>query len=57
MAKKTAKARRQGPRTADGSVAGMSRKEFERELALLPLELVKLLDWMIRATGALRRSR
>ena len=57
MAKKTAKGRRDGPRTTDGSVAGMSRKEFERELALLQLELVKALDWMIRATGALRRSR
>jgi polyphosphate kinase len=50
MAKKTAKARRDGRRTADGSVAGLSRKEFERELALLQLELVKMLDW-IRQSG------
>ena len=33
MAKKTAKARRDGPRTPDGSVAGISRKEFERDAA------------------------
>jgi polyphosphate kinase len=31
--------------TADGAVAGMSRKEFDRELAPLQLELVKMLDW------------
>src|SRR5918994_84840 len=31
--------------TADGSVAGMPKKEFERELAVLQLELVKMLDW------------
>ena len=36
--------------TADGAVAGMSRKEFERELAALQLELVKMLDW-IRQSG------
>jgi polyphosphate kinase len=36
--------------TADGAVAGMSRKQFERELAALQLELVKMLDW-IRQSG------
>jgi polyphosphate kinase 2 len=36
--------------TADGAVAGMSRKAFERELATLQLELVKMLDW-IRVSG------
>jgi polyphosphate kinase len=45
MAKKPAPTR-----TADGSHAGMSRKEFERELAPLQLELVKMLDW-IRQSG------
>ena len=37
-------------RTADGSVAGMSKKQFERELSSLQLELVKMLDW-IRVSG------
>ena len=36
---------REGARTADGAVAGMSRKEFQRELTTLQLELVKMLDW------------
>ena len=45
MAKETAPTR-----TADGSHAGTSRKEFEHELAPLQLELVKMLDW-IRQTG------
>ena len=36
---------REGSRTADGAVAGMSRKEFQRELTTLQLELVKMLDW------------
>jgi hypothetical protein len=36
-------AKKEAPnRTADGSHAGMSRKEFERELAPLQLDLVKL---------------
>jgi polyphosphate kinase 2 len=39
-----------GKHTADGSVAGMSRKDFQRELAVLQVEPVKMLDW-IRATG------
>ena len=45
MAKK-----RSASHTADGAVAGMSRKEFDRELATLQLELVKMLDW-IRESG------
>jgi polyphosphate kinase len=49
MAKKHAK-RQEPARTADGSVAGISRKDFERELAVLQLELVKMLDWS-RASG------
>ena len=36
--------------TADGAIAGMSRKAFERELGPLQLELVKMLDW-IRESG------
>jgi polyphosphate kinase len=36
--------------TPDGAAAGMSRKQFERELAALQLELVKMLDW-IRQSG------
>jgi polyphosphate kinase 2 len=36
--------------SADGSTAGMSRKDFERELGQLQLQLVKMLDW-IRASG------
>jgi polyphosphate kinase 2 len=43
MAKKDKKA---VATTADGSVAGMSRKEFERELAVLQRELVTMLDWI-----------
>jgi polyphosphate kinase len=45
-----AKKRGHDRRTPDGSVAGMTRKEFERELAPLQLELVKMLDW-IRQSG------
>jgi polyphosphate kinase len=47
--KAEAKAKENG-RTADGAVAGMSRKEFQRELAVLQPELVKVLDW-IRQSG------
>jgi polyphosphate kinase 2 len=47
MAKKDKKA---VATTADGAVAGMSRKEFERALAPLQRELVKMLDW-IRKSG------
>ena len=36
-------------RTADGSVAGMSKKRFERELEPLQLELVRMLDWIRRS--------
>ena len=47
MAKKAeAKESKEGALTADGAVAGMSRKQFERELAALQLELVKMLDWI-----------
>jgi polyphosphate kinase len=46
---KTAK-HKERTKTADGAVAGMSRKEFERALAPLQLELVKMLDW-IRKSG------
>jgi polyphosphate kinase len=37
-------------KTADGAIAGMTRKEFDRELKRLQLELVKMLDW-IRKSG------
>jgi polyphosphate kinase len=37
-------------KTADGAAAGMSRKEFDRELKAFQLELVKMLDW-IRKSG------
>jgi polyphosphate kinase 2 len=37
--------KRSASHTADGAVAGMSRREFERELSALQLELVKMLDW------------
>jgi polyphosphate kinase len=50
MAKKRGAKDKASERTADGSVAGLSRKEFERELAVLQLELVKMLDW-IRQSG------
>jgi polyphosphate kinase 2 len=45
-------AKKQKPheRTADGSIAGMPRKDFERELAALQLELVKMLEW-VRTAG------
>jgi polyphosphate kinase 2 len=46
MAKTAADKRKEVTRTADGAVAGMSRKQFERELAALQLELVKMLDWI-----------
>jgi polyphosphate kinase len=36
-------------KTADGSVAGISRKQFERELEPLQLELVRMLDWIRRS--------
>jgi polyphosphate kinase 2 len=45
-----AKKEKHRERTDDGSVAGMPRKEFERELGTLQLELVKLLDW-VRMNG------
>jgi len=38
--------KKQPERTADGSAAGISKKAFERELAVLQVELVKLLDWV-----------
>jgi polyphosphate kinase len=50
MAKTAAKRSDETARTADGAVAGMKRKQFERELAVLQLELVKMLDW-IRQSG------
>jgi polyphosphate kinase len=50
VAKKSGAKTKATERTADGSVAGLTRKEFERELAVLQLELVKMLDW-IRASG------
>jgi polyphosphate kinase len=50
MAKTAAKRSDETARTADGAVAGMKRKQFERELAGLQLELVKMLDW-IRQSG------
>jgi polyphosphate kinase len=50
MAKKSAVDGKTTPKSADGSTAGMSKKEFERQLALLQLELVKMLDW-IRESG------
>jgi polyphosphate kinase 2 len=50
MAKKLARERDRLERSSDGSRAGMSKKEFERTLAPLQLELVKMLDW-IRASG------
>jgi polyphosphate kinase 2 len=46
---KTAK-KKERAKTADGAIAGMSRKDFERALAPLQLELVKMLDW-IRKSG------
>jgi polyphosphate kinase 2 len=45
-----AKKRQRAASSADGSTAGMSRKELERELEQLQLQLVKMLDW-IRASG------
>src|SRR5215216_5748460 len=50
MAKKSATQENEAPKSADGSRAGMSKREFERELAPLQLELVKMLDW-IRQSG------
>jgi polyphosphate kinase 2 len=50
MAKKLAREGVRHERSSDGSRAGMSKKEFERALAPLQLELVKMLDW-IRASG------
>jgi polyphosphate kinase 2 len=50
MAKKSAVNGKATPKSADGSTTGMSKKEFERQLALLQLELVKMLDW-IRESG------
>jgi polyphosphate kinase len=50
MAKKSATKGNEAPKSTDGSRAGMSRKVFERQLAPLQLELVKMLDW-IRASG------
>jgi polyphosphate kinase 2 len=50
MGKPKSGKREEGALTADGAVAGTSRKQFERELAVLQLELVKMLDW-IRQSG------
>ena len=50
MAKKSATKGNEAPKSTDGSRAGMSRKVFERQLAPLQLELVKMLYW-IRASG------
>jgi polyphosphate kinase len=50
MAKSTGTKRKNAERTADGAAAGMSRKDFQKELAKLQLELVKMLDW-IRQSG------
>src|SRR5215216_1384416 len=50
MAKKSATQENEAPKSADGSRAGMSKREFERKLAPLQLELVKMLDW-IRESG------
>jgi polyphosphate kinase len=50
MAKKSPVDGNMSSKSADGSTAGMSKKEFERQLALLQLELVKMLDW-IRESG------
>ena len=49
MAKKSARAMRP-QRALTAREPGMSRKQFERQLAPLQLELVKMLDW-IRASG------
>ena len=48
--------KRSASHTADGAVAGMSRKEFERELATLQLELVKMLDWIRGERPPARRA-
>jgi polyphosphate kinase len=50
MAKKSSKHQLPSATSADGSMAGLSKKEFERALAGLQLELVKMLDW-IRQSG------
>jgi polyphosphate kinase 2 len=50
MAKKKGMKADKATKSADGSRAGISKKEFERELAPLQLELVKMLDW-IRVSG------
>ncbi len=46
MAKKSATKASQTPTSADGSKPGVSRKQFERQLAPLQFELVKMLDWV-----------